>query len=173
MWWLSRKKCNLLNPSGYQQYSLSHFEKNSVSNEHNHLNGRARYKNVDVPTYVELIDSTRLNLRRRITDIFHRGVEAATLSELSVASAVHVPSEATLKSEELTAADTLLLRQQGILPDTTVQKADSLLMPAAGEPLDGGSRETVVPDRKGKSSRRKQRKQSSEAVLPEERTATR
>ena len=81
--------------------------------------------------------------------------------------------EATLKSEELTAADTLLLRQQGILPDTTVQKADSLLMPAAGEPLDGGSRETVVPDRKGKSSRRKQRKQSSEAVLPEERTATR
>lgn len=134
---------------------------------------RARYKSVDVPTYVELIDSTRLNLRRRITDIFHRGVEAATLSELSVASAVHVPSEATLKSEELTAADTLLLRQQGILPDTTVQKADSLLMPAAGEPLDGGSRETVVPDRKGKSSRRKQRKQSSEAVLPEERTATR
>ncbi|MFQ8806565.1 MAG: hypothetical protein ACLR8Y_17610 [Alistipes indistinctus] len=48
---------------------------------------RARYKSVDVPTYVELIDSTRLNLRRRITDIFHRGVEAATLSELSVASA--------------------------------------------------------------------------------------
>ena len=138
--------------------------------------GRFRYimvKPSDVPTYVELIDSTRLNLRRRITDIFHRGVEAATLSELSVASAVHVPSEATLKSEELTAADTLLLRQQGILPDTTVQKADSLLMPAAGEPLDGGSRETVVPDRKGKSSRRKQRKQSSEAVLPEERTATR
>ena len=34
---------------------------------------RARYKSVDVPTYVELIDSTRLNLRRRITDIFHRG----------------------------------------------------------------------------------------------------
>ncbi|MFQ8806564.1 MAG: hypothetical protein ACLR8Y_17605 [Alistipes indistinctus] len=77
-----------------------------------------------------------------------------------------MPSEATLKSEELTAADTLLLRQQGVLPDTTVQKADSLLMPAAGESLDGGSWEAVVPDRKSKSSRRKQRKQSPEAVLP-------
>ncbi len=126
---------------------------------------RARYKSADVPTYVELIDSTRMNLRHRITDIFQRGVEAATLSELSVASSIQLPSEATTESEELTDADTLLLRQEGVLADTTQQA----VLPTE-ETLSSTQDEGVVQDRTSKSSRRKGKKQAAEAVLPDEQT---
>lgn len=50
--------------------------------------GRARYKSENLPSFVGLIDTTRVNLRRTITDIFRRGVDAASLGEMRIAPTV-------------------------------------------------------------------------------------
>ena len=76
--------------------------------------GRARYRSENIPSYVGLIDTTRVNLRHTITDIFHKGIEAASLSGMKI-----TPAAASLTvntdSEALSKADSLELQSQGIL----------------------------------------------------------
>lgn len=136
---------------------------------------RARYKSVDVPSYVEVIDSARLNLRKNITDIFRRGVEAATLSHLRVNSSSALPSEVTADSEQLTAEDSVLLQKEGFLPgaDTTQMPIDTLQSVSTESPVSEVVEPSieqnslpVEPDKKSKRKRRSQ--QQLDAVLPEE-----
>lgn len=39
--------------------------------------GKAKYRNPEVPTFTAVIDQTKINLRKSITDIFEKGVNAA------------------------------------------------------------------------------------------------
>jgi hypothetical protein len=88
--------------------------------------GRARYRSENIPSYVGLIDTTRVNLRHTITDIFHKGIEAASLSGMKI-----TPAAASLTvntdSEALSKADSLELQRQGILPgiDSSENGTDS------------------------------------------------
>lgn len=94
--------------------------------------GRARYKSENLPSFVGLIDTTRVNLRRTITDIFRRGVDAASLGEMRIAPTVD--SSAYLPPDErLSRADSLMLQQEGILPDSVV--IDSSARVPASEPI--------------------------------------
>lgn len=77
--------------------------------------GQARYKSENVPSYIGLIEDTRLNLRRKIYEVFNRGVQATTLENLNV---VKVDGDTMLqeqRSESLNEADSLLLRESGII----------------------------------------------------------
>lgn len=71
--------------------------------------GKARYKSENLPSYVEMIDTTRVNLRSAITDVFQRGVDAARLGRISVAPIEAVDSVARDQFEALTPADSLLI----------------------------------------------------------------
>ncbi len=138
---------------------------------------RARYKSVDVPTYVELIDSTRLNLRHTLTDVFRRGVKAASLSQLQAASTIDAPTGLHTPEDSLTAADSVLLQQNGVLPGDTLSGADTTIVasetvpqtPTAASTLQPETSEAMTP-----AERRRQRREarraakSREALLPEE-----
>lgn len=82
--------------------------------------GRAKYKNENVPSYVEMVDSARLNLRAAITDIFNKGVQAAVLSDMRITPDVELTEELLGDSTDvtLTAADSLLMLDAGMLGDT-------------------------------------------------------
>lgn len=84
--------------------------------------GRARYRSENIPSYVGLIDTTRVNLRHTITDIFHKGIEAASLSELKITPAADSLTVST-GSEALSKADSLELQRQGILPGTDIDSS--------------------------------------------------
>lgn len=127
--------------------------------------GRARYKNVDVPTYVELIDSTRLNLRRTLTDAFRRGVQAASLGQLQAAASVDSPMGAGVQGDTLTAADSLLLRESGVLPGDTLT-ADTLAVPQTPEMPAQGEKLSPAERREQRRAAREQRR-NREASLPE------
>ncbi|MEG2527265.1 MAG: hypothetical protein RSA94_00510 [Mucinivorans sp.] len=60
---------------------------------------KARYKDENVPSYTALIDTTRIDLRRAITDIFHTGVEKLVLHQSSVVP--HVDSSELVKADSL------------------------------------------------------------------------
>ncbi|MEG2756317.1 MAG: AsmA-like C-terminal region-containing protein, partial [Mucinivorans sp.] len=50
-----------------------------------HFNiGRARYRQANIPSYVQLIDTTRMNLRTAIVDVFRRGVDQASLDGMQI-----------------------------------------------------------------------------------------
>ena len=142
---------------------------------------RARYKSANVPTYVELIDSTRLNLRHTLTDVFRRGVQAASLSRLQAASTVDAPAEMEGAEENLTAADSVLLQQNGVLPGDTVSTADTVGLNASPATLttpDPTLERGAEPDASAEdltpAERRRQRREARraakqrEATLPEE-----
>lgn len=93
--------------------------------------GRARYKSENVPTFVDLIDTTRINLRRTITDIFRKGVEAASLSEMKIVPRID-SSALVVPEEKLTLSDSLLLQREGVLPDSAVRDS-TVFAPASGE----------------------------------------
>ena len=88
--------------------------------------GRARYRSENIPSYVGLIDTTRVNLRHTITDIFHKGIEAASLSGMKITPAADSLTVNT-DSEALSKADSLELQRQGILPgiDSSENGTDS------------------------------------------------
>lgn len=107
--------------------------------------GKARYKSDNVPTYFELIDSTRVNLREAITDIFHRGMEAAVISGMDVASGIVVNEELGAHTEELSAEESVILEQAGAATDTlsAVQAPDSVHNRSLGK-----NRRQTMPDNK-------------------------
>jgi len=84
---------------------------------------RARYKNENVPSFVDLIDTTQVNLRRTITDIFRRGARNVSLSDMKIVPKVDSTVFRGTGAEALSGADSLLLEREGILADTTVRNA--------------------------------------------------
>lgn len=75
--------------------------------------GRARYRNENVPTYVTLIESTRMNLSKNIAQIFMKGVSNESLDKLNVIT--YTADTVLQRSESLNAADSLLLYQSGMV----------------------------------------------------------
>ncbi|WP_298064377.1 AsmA-like C-terminal region-containing protein [uncultured Rikenella sp.] len=65
---------------------------------------RARYKNANLPTRVELIEDTRMNLRNYIRDIFLRGPRAE--EKLRITPETESPTELLPAADSLSAADT-------------------------------------------------------------------
>lgn len=92
--------------------------------------GRAKYKSANVPSYVELVDSTRYNLRAAITDIFHKGVEAALISEMRITPDVELTGEllGDESGETLSVTDSLMLIEAGVLEDTAVMTRKQMRM---------------------------------------------
>ena len=118
--------------------------------------GRARYKNENLPSFVGLIDTTRVNLRRTITDIFRRGVDAASLGEMRIAPAVD-SSAYWPPDERLSRADSLTLQREGILPDSVV--IDSSTRESASEPDSlAGQRREPAAEAMSRAERRRERK---------------
>ncbi|MBR5855649.1 MAG: hypothetical protein IKY70_00035 [Bacteroidales bacterium] len=83
--------------------------------------GKARYKSANLPVYTSLIDSTRINLRDHIANIYKIGVEAALResSHLQRIEEVKRKNEAELpqEMEQLTQEEENILEQ--IEPDNT------------------------------------------------------
>ena len=118
--------------------------------------GRARYKSENLPSFVGLIDTTRVNLRRTITDIFRRGVDAASLGEMRIAPTVD--SSAYLSPDErLSRADSLMLQQEGILPDSVVIDSSARVPASEPDSLAGRSREPA-DEAMSRAERRRERK---------------
>lgn len=88
--------------------------------------GRAKYKNENIPSYVTLIDTTRINLRHTITDIFHKGIDAARLERIEKAIPVIDTAAVQTQMEPLSKADSLQLQQEGIIEQDSIPVIDTL-----------------------------------------------
>lgn len=74
---------------------------------------RARYKSADIPSRIELIDTTRLNLRHYMNELFARGANASVANDRSIAPKVATP-EQTLPKAEALPADSLELVKEAL-----------------------------------------------------------
>ena len=88
--------------------------------------GRAKYKNENIPSYVTLIDTTRINLRHTITDIFHKGINAARLERIEKAIPIVDTAAIQTQMEPLSKADSLQLQQEGIIEQDLIPVIDTL-----------------------------------------------
>ncbi|MEG1794163.1 MAG: AsmA-like C-terminal region-containing protein [Rikenellaceae bacterium] len=77
--------------------------------------GKAKYKDTDIPTYTAIVDTTRLNLRSKITDIFKQGIEAANIKDVNLLNNVQQTENVAPEMDDLTAADSLKLQEEGII----------------------------------------------------------
>lgn len=87
--------------------------------------GRAKYKSEFVPRYIELVDTTRVNLRRAIADISKRGIDAAAKGSFDITKNITAAPIDTLATEPLTAADSLALRKEGLIDAKTFISLDA------------------------------------------------
>jgi hypothetical protein len=92
-----------------------------------------------VPSFVDLIDTTQVNLRRTITDIFRRGARNASLSDLKIVPKVDSAVFRDGRGEALSRADSLLLKREGVLADTTA----ALAADSAVDRSDGTAADTL------------------------------
>lgn len=88
--------------------------------------GKAKYKDENIPSYVTLIDTTRINLRHTITDIFHKGINAARLDQIEKVIPVVDTAAVQTQMEPLSKADSLQLQQEGIIEQDSLPTADTL-----------------------------------------------
>lgn len=90
--------------------------------------GRAKYKSEFVPEYVDLVDTTSLNLRRVMAQLSDRGLEAASDAPINITSNIKdMPMDGENDQQDLTAltvADSLELRRAGLLDSTVVLSVD-------------------------------------------------
>ena len=93
--------------------------------------GGAKYKEDDLRAeMVEIVDTTRINLREQINAALHRGANAALRSNLNIGN--RRPNMRRMvedaEDDNLTAADSLQMMQQGLIerPDTTATPATAV-----------------------------------------------
>jgi len=77
--------------------------------------GRAKYKDTNLPTYVTVIDTTRLNLRTQIDNFIQHGVDVARFSQFSTPIIDQSFIEKDADSTVLSAQDSLALYKEGII----------------------------------------------------------
>lgn len=113
--------------------------------------GKAKYKNATLPTYTALIDTTRINLRKHITDIFRYGIEVADIKNIGLVEKVGLVSLDDKELETLTAEDSLRLQQEGILEVEEQPK-----QPAAVEETKGAvlKQDAALPQEKRKNKKK-------------------
>ena len=76
--------------------------------------GKAKYKEKNIPSYVTLIDTTRINLKQSILNAFRRGTAAALKQAIPTKA---LPRDTLLQQETemLSASDSIQLIQSGII----------------------------------------------------------
>lgn len=76
--------------------------------------GKAKYKEKNIPSYVTLIDTTRINLKQSILNAFRRGTAAALKQAIPTKA---LPRDTLLlqEAEMLSASDSIQLIQSGII----------------------------------------------------------
>jgi len=88
--------------------------------------GKAKYKDTNLPSYVTIIDTTRLNLRTQIDNFIHQGVDLARFSQFSAPkidpTLIETETEATIFS----AQDSLMLFKEGIIDVAPKSLLDSV-----------------------------------------------
>lgn len=109
--------------------------------------GGAKYKEDDLRAeMVEIVDTTRINLREQINSALRRGANAALRSNLNVGN--RRPNMRRMvedaEDDNLTAADSLQMMQQGLIerPDTT---AVSQPVPVVGQPAGDDDEKQLPP----------------------------
>ncbi|MCL2289751.1 MAG: AsmA family protein [Bacteroidetes bacterium] len=75
--------------------------------------GKARYRDTNLPTYVTVIDTTRLNLRTQIDNFIHHGIDVARFSQFSAPTID--PTLIEKDAEVLSAQDSLALYKEGFI----------------------------------------------------------
>ena len=86
--------------------------------------GRAKYKDTNLPSYVTVIDTTRLNLRTQIDNFIQQGVDLARFSQF-IAPKID-PMFIEKDAEPLSAKDSLVLYKEGIIDIAPKSVLDSL-----------------------------------------------
>lgn len=71
---------------------------------------RARYKDSNLPTRVAIIETTRVNLRNYIRDVFIRGARSASDRSLRITPEMAAPTEILPPADSLNAADSAALK---------------------------------------------------------------
>ena len=99
--------------------------------------GQAKYKDTNLPTYVTLIDDTRINLRTQINNFIQQGVDVARFSHFSAPKIDPSLVEKEVESFTFSARDSLLLYKEGIIETTPTSAIDSV---PANETLQGKGR---------------------------------
>ncbi len=107
--------------------------------------GGAKYKPGDVGESVAIVADTRVNLLKEIDNVFKRGSRAARLGALKIEGSVPRGVEVPEVADTISAADSLVLIKEGLLP--------------APPPAPDSSDDAVVPDnKKSKKKRNKNKK---------------
>ena len=77
--------------------------------------GKAKYKDTNLPTYVTLIDTTRINLRTQIDNFIQHGIEVARFSQFSAPKIDPSLIEIDVETFKFSAQDSLILYKEGII----------------------------------------------------------
>ena len=77
--------------------------------------GKAKYKDTELPTYVTVIDTTRLNLRTQIDNFIRQGVDVTRFGQFSAPKIDPTLIEKDFESQTLSAQDSLALYKEGII----------------------------------------------------------
>jgi len=77
--------------------------------------GKAKYKDTHLPTYVTVIDTTRLNLRAQIDNFIQHGVDVARFSQFSAPKINDSFIEKDYETQIFSAQDSLALYKEGII----------------------------------------------------------
>jgi len=88
--------------------------------------GKAKYKDTNLPTYVTVIDTTRLNLRTQIDNFIQHGVDVARFSQFSVPVIDPSLIEKDVDSTTFSAQDSLILYKEGIIDFAPASVLDSV-----------------------------------------------
>lgn len=109
---------------------------------------RARYKDANLPTRVELIEDTRMNLRNYIREVFQRGPRLEDATRLRITPQTEspealLPAADSLSSEE--ARELESLEATGSVADTTSNETVPRGESAPAEPVEPSAREAEVP----------------------------
>jgi hypothetical protein len=86
--------------------------------------GKARYKDTNLPTYVTVIDTTRLNLRTQIDNFIQHGIDVARFSQFTAPTIDPMFIEKDV--EILSAQDSLMFYKEGFIDIAPTLLRDSV-----------------------------------------------
>jgi hypothetical protein len=88
--------------------------------------GKAKYKDTNLPTYVTVIDTTRLNLRTQINNFIQQGVDVARFSQFTAPKIDPMLIEKDAETSVFSAQDSLSLYKEGIIDMAPKSVLDSV-----------------------------------------------
>jgi len=88
--------------------------------------GKAKYKDTNLPSYITIIDTTRINLRTQIDNFIQHGVDVARFSRFSAPIIDPSLIEADNETSTFSAQDSLMLYKEGIIDITPQSLLDTV-----------------------------------------------